>query len=85
MPSTSNIVPEGETETQTVSLGSGIASTNVDAGEGGMDVVNSWNLCMCVCVIRSGHVMLCRYHLAQAMLCHYHVDHVRNYVGSPVM
>ena len=40
---------------------------------------------VCVCVIRSGHVMLCRYHLGHAMLCRYHVGHVRNCVGSPVM
>ena len=60
MPSTSNIVREEETETRMVSLASGIASTNVDAGEGGRDVVNSWNLCMCVGVchsLRSRYVM----------------------------
>ena len=51
---------------RTVYPDSGIASTNVDAGEGGRDVVNSMNR-MCVCLSVTRFTLSCRY----AILCVY--------------
>ena len=58
-PSTSNIAREAGTVMRTVYPDSGIASSNVDAGEGGRDVVNSMNR-MCVCLSVTRFTLSCR-------------------------
>ena len=47
-----------------------------EKGEGMWWTHGTYKINVCVCVSRSGHVMLCCYHLGHVMLCPYHIGHV---------